>query len=131
MVSPHRLGKPHLTRRGVGSASKKKSTALGTSNRNGRVSSLLQIEMSQDIALVHLACDNAAALTMVGEPATLAWRSRHISVRGFLLSQAICHSEITFYYVGAADHKADGLTIGQSKDLHSKAMVCWKMTACP
>jgi len=98
---------------------------------HGRVLSLLHIEMSQNISLVHLACDNAAALTMVGEAATFAWRSRRISIRGFLLSQAICEGETTLYYVGTLDQKADGLTKGLSKDQHNKAMLCWKMTACP
>ena len=68
---------------------------------------------------------------MVGKAATFALRSRHISIRGFLLSQAIRDGEITCYYVGAADQKADGLTKGLPKDLHSKAMQCWTMTACP
>jgi len=98
---------------------------------HGRVLSLLHIEMSQEIALVHLACDNAAALTMVGEAATFAWRSRHISIRGFMLDQAIRDGEVTFYYVGTADQKADGLTKGLAKELHARAMQQWRMVLCP
>jgi hypothetical protein len=59
---------------------------------------------------------------MVGDAATHAWRSRHISIRGNLLHQAVTSGEVSFEYVNTKEQKADMLTKGLTFDLHEKAM---------
>lgn len=92
---------------------------------------LLLAELEQRVATMFLACDNSAAISMVGAAATHAWRSRHISIRGHLLDEAVRGGEVQFYFVGTHEQVADGLTKGLTRDLHGLALRAWHMASSP
>lgn len=52
----------------------------------------------------------------------MGWRTRHISIRGLLLHQAVLGVEDTFSYVGTTDQRADGMTKDFTRELHEKAV---------
>ena len=92
---------------------------------------LLLAELEQEVRSSFLACDNSAALTMVGKAATYPWRSRHISIRGHLLDEAVKSGEVSFGFIGTKEQKADGLTKGLTQVLHDASMRQWKLGATP
>lgn len=72
---------------------------------------LLLAELNQRVDCFSLASDNTATPSM-------AWRTRHISIRGHLCHQALLSSDVKFYYVGRTDQKADAMTKGLSHEVH-------------
>ena len=92
---------------------------------------LMLAELDQYTSLIFLRCDNSAALSMVGESSSRAWRSRHISIRGHILDEASREGEVQFTYVGTKEQKADGLTKGLSRELHQLSLRMWSMSLTP
>ncbi len=98
---------------------------------HARTIMLMLAELDQQTSLIHLRCDNSAALSMVGEASSKAWRSRHISIRGHILDEAIREGEVQFSYVGTKEQKADGMTKGLSRELHNTSLQMWRMVMSP
>jgi hypothetical protein len=92
---------------------------------------LLLGEMAQRMETMFLECDNTAALSMVGDASLLAWKSRHISIRGASLDDAVRSGEVQYCYCSTTEQKADGLTKALSYQEHLRAMTAWCMTSAP
>ena len=120
-------------RQSVVSASTAESELIEATDAHlhARTVMLMLAELDQNTSLIFLRCDNSAALSMVGESASRAWRSRHISIRGHILDEAVREGEVQFTYVGTKEQRADGLTKGLSRDLHSLSLGMWNMSLTP
>lgn len=66
-----------------------------------------------------LACDNTVALGVLGGKAQMAWRARHIFIRGHLLHQAALGADVH------SRQRATDMTKGVTPGLHAQAMASW------
>ena len=120
-------------RQSVVSASTAESELIEAADAHlhARTIMLMLAELDQHRSLIFLRCDNAAALSMVGESSSRALRSRHISIRGHILDGAVREGEVQLTYVGTKEQKADGLTKGLSKELHRLSLHMLNMSLTP
>ncbi len=74
--------------------------------------------------LPHLRCDNTAVVSMMENP---TWRSRHISIRGEAIREALSHNLITLTYVASSNQLADPMTKPTTLQINSKLYPMWNL----